>query len=138
MKKTLALLMALAMILCLCACGAAEESPAPAPTEAPAASDSDTQPAPAADDSSSNVVIMTAPAGSGLNEEKFTKAEQCIGQSVEDLIEAIGEPNRSEYSSSCLVENAEDGILYYDDYGFYVFSLKDSDGSETVQSVLEL
>lgn len=145
MKKLLALLLAVMMTLCLCACGGdtAEEAPEevapPVEEEAPASDTDIPETAPAAD-SSSDVVV--APAAdeedSGINEEMFATAEECIGLNVADLFAAIGEPDSTEYSSSCLVEDAEDGVLYYNDYGFYVYSLKEADGTETVQDVLEL
>lgn len=144
MKRIIALLMALVMILCLCACGAKEEPAAPAASEsntqpaAPAASESDAQPAAPAADSASNVVVAPAAEEESVNGEMFALAEECISLPVSDLFAAIGEPDSTEYSSSCLVEDAEDGVLYYNDYGFYVFSLREADGTETVQAILEL
>lgn len=143
MKKLLALLLAVVMILCLCACGAKEEAPEdvapPVEEEAPASETDLPETAPAADSSSDVVVAPVAEdEDSGINEEMFATAEECIGLNVADLFAAIGEPDSTEYSSSCLVEDAEDGVLYYNDYGFYVYSLKEADGTETVQDVLEL
>lgn len=144
MKKLLALLLAVMTILCLCACGAKTEEPAPAEA-APAVeetddSETDVPEVPTAADSSSDVVVAPAAAAeeSSVDEEMFATAEECIGLNVSDLYAAIGEPDSSEYSSSCLVEDAEDGVLYYNAYGFYVYSLKESDGTETVQAILEL
>lgn len=55
------------------------------------------------------------------------------GASVSDLIAAIGSPNSSTYSSSCLVIGAEDGELYYD--GFSVGTLRYSDGREVIVGI---
>lgn len=144
MKKMLALLLALMMVLSLCACGGKEESPveeekpeAPVETEA---TDSDLAAEPV-EASSGDVVV--APQGaaeeeSGVNQEMFELAIECIGLSPADLYAAVGEPESTEYTSSCLEDNAEDGMLYYNDYGFYVWTLRYPDGTETIQDVLEM
>ena len=134
MKKIFAFLMAAALIFLFGACGAKREAQAPA---APAESVTNIETAPAASDSSTNVTVAAPAEEEGLNEEALEAAQACIGESVEMLFATIGEPDSSEYGSSCLVEGAEDGVLYYTDYGFYVYSLKTADG-ETVQDVQEL
>jgi len=65
----------------------------------------------------------------------YEKALTFVDQPLEDLIAEIGEPNSSEYASSCLVvgEDGEDGILYYD--GFFVTTYR-HDGAETVIDVI--
>ena len=55
-----------------------------------------------------------------------------VGASVEELYDAIGEPESSQYASSCEQDNADDGMLFYD--GFYVWTLRTADG-ETVRAV---
>ncbi len=60
-------------------------------------------------------------------------AEGMIGESTSALYAAIGSPNSSAYTTSCLVADGEDGLLYYD--GFTVYCLKYADGSEVVISV---
>lgn len=55
------------------------------------------------------------------------------GGDVSALIAAIGSPNSSTYSSSCLVIGAEDGELYYD--GFSVGTIRYPDGSELIIGV---
>ncbi len=65
----------------------------------------------------------------------YEKALTFVDQPLEDLIAEIGEPNSSEYASSCLVigEDGEDGVLYYD--GFIVTTYRQGD-AETVIDVL--
>lgn len=58
-------------------------------------------------------------------------AKEYVGQPVEELFAAIGEPISADYASSCLGPG-EDGELVYD--GFVVYSYKEN-GSEVVQSV---
>ena len=55
-----------------------------------------------------------------------------VGASVEELYDAIGEPESSQYASSCEQDNADDGMLFYD--GFYVWTLRTDEG-ETVRAV---
>lgn len=144
MKKLLALLLAFGMLLCLCACGAKEEAPAEEEKpEAPVlaeATDTDlaTEPVEA---SSGDVVVAppaAAAAASDVDQDMFEQAIECIGLTPTDLIAAIGEPESTEYTSSCLEDNAEDGMLYYNEYGFYVWTLRYTDGTETIQDVLEM
>ena len=146
MKKQIALALILGLLLCLCACGAKDDAPAAAVSEETpaetAASTADLEPQEApAEASAGNVVVAPQAAGeeeSGLDQEMFELAMDCIGLSPAELFATIGEPDGTEYSSSCLVDNAEDGMLYYTAYGFYVWTLRDADGSETVQDVLEM
>lgn len=58
-------------------------------------------------------------------------AEEYVGQPVEELFAAIGEPISADYATSCLGPG-EDGELVYD--GFVVYSYKEGD-SEVVHSV---
>ncbi len=46
------------------------------------------------------------------------------GKPLSELIEAIGEPNASDYASSC-IGSGEDGNLYYD--GFTVYTYREGD-----------
>ena len=141
MNKMLALLLAVLMMLSLCACGAKEEAPAEA--EAPAVEESATDTEDlgqdqAAMDSASNVVVAPVEEeeeGPAVNEEMFALAEDCLGRGLDELYAAIGEPDSIAYSSSCLEEEAEDGELLYEGYGFYVSTLRRADGSESIQYV---
>ena len=164
MKKWIILTLALALLLCLCACGAKEsasveeaassetliltqdeaapEEEAAAP-EAPNASDSDSDmdlPSPI-EDSSSNVVVAPQAAQaeeSGMDQEMFNLATDRRGLGLDDLYAAVGEPDGgAEYSTSCLEDDAEDGTLYYNEYGFFVWTLRYANGDEIVKDVLE-
>lgn len=96
-----------AILLCLCLfTTAALTAPEVLPAEAPAAA----------------VASLDDPAET---------ARALIGEPVEALIEAIGEPQSSDYAPSCLVDG-EDGNWYYD--GFIVYTLRTADG-ETVYDV---
>ena len=80
--------------------------------------------------------MKNADAAGSLNEEKYEKALACVGESVDVLYEAIGEPeSEPHYASSCLEMGAQDGQLYYDADGFYVTTLK-NDSGETVMGVV--
>ncbi len=67
--------------------------------------------------------------------EKLEAAKGLIGAEVAELYEAIGEPQETAYVTSCIGDGA-DGELYYD--GFNVYTYRDTDGTETVQDVLEV
>ena len=55
-----------------------------------------------------------------------------MGRSAAELAAAIGQPNSTEYASSC-IGDGEDGIWYYD--GFTVYTYRGTDGSERVEDV---
>ncbi len=146
MKKFMALLMALSMLLCLCACGGGTEDPAPEAAPEEAASEAnlaeEEAPAPAEEPASGGNVILPEDEQEqeedSVNREMFELARSCIGLGPDDLFAAIGEPDSDEYTSSCLEENAEDGALFYNEYGFYVWTLRYTDGREIIQDVIEL
>ena len=137
MKKIFALLLALLMLVGLCACGAAETEEVVESAEKTVLVE---EPVVEEAASASDVTVREAQTEevSALDEEKFAEAEGCIGESADTLIETLGEPSFTEYASSCMEMNAEDGVLYYNQYGFYVYTLRSSDGTETVMAVLEL
>ena len=66
-------------------------------------------------------------------QDKKSIAESMIGSSASALISAIGSPNSSSYTESCLVIGGEDGFLNYD--GFTVETIRRADGSELVYDV---
>ena len=68
---------------------------------------------------------------SSVAEESAT-AESLIGEDVQALINAIGEPESTAYQDSCAVADAQDGFWTYD--GFTVVTLKTAEG-ETVQDI---
>lgn len=143
MKKTIALPLAgaLTLTILLSACaGPAGSSPEPTPTPTPAASPSasvepsapeqsgpsqETEPAA---QTPSEEPAQTSAAENPLKDE----AVNCIGQSVSDLIDAIGEPQARDYAPSCLGDG-EDGELAYD--GFTVYTYREGN-TETVTDVL--
>lgn len=139
---------ALALTALLAACGEPQGGVSPS---APSGSVQDTQtPAPSG---SAQDTQTSAPSGSA---ESTTPAQQSseepsagtpepsdpevlkelaltfIGEDVDDLIAAIGEPSGSDYAPSCL-GSGEDGELFYD--GFSVYTYREGD-TETVQDVL--
>ena len=121
--RIITLILCLVLALSMTACGgAAKEAPAasaaPAETETPA----ETEP-PAAED---------AGAAPAYDEAAYAAAQSCVGRTAEELIAAIGEPEDTQYAPSCLVEDGEDGMLYYD--GFYVWTVK-TDTEELVHEV---
>ena len=67
--------------------------------------------------------------------DQMAAAQNCIGKSVAELYEAIGEPPQgSDYAPSCLNPGkGEDGELYYD--GFTVATYREGD-TETVRDVV--
>ena len=133
MKKTIALLLLLGLMMSAAACGALNaDDPAPAEeTEVPvealmAASESD----------AAALAAIEPPASvtdaSVVDEESFAQAQELVGEPVNALYEAIGEPTDSQYAVSCLEDGAEDGMLYYD--GFYVWTLR-TEQDEIVHAV---
>ena len=137
MKRLMIAALALSMSVCLCACGSSQTSSAEEANSQPLSPVMDT--APASDSSAADTAALppasetdaqpeeTAPANG-----RYTEAQEYIGRSAAELIAALGEPQSSEYASSCDVENAEDGMLQYD--GFYVWTLKTAD-DELVRDV---
>lgn len=132
---------ALALTVLLTACGEpqGEASPSPSPSSSPAPSVSSSaepsvstapseQPA-ASPTSDEQPSASPTPAGP---EDLKELAMTFIGENVEDLIDAIGEPTGSDYAPSCL-GSGEDGELFYD--GFSVYTYREGD-TETVQDVL--
>ena len=123
MKKAVIMLLCAALALSLAACGEPAANPTePAGTEPAAVESTPAATEPAAAESE--------PAGSG--ESLLETAKTFEGAPLADLIEAIGEPESSDYAPSCLGEG-EDGNLYYD--GFTVYTYRDTDGEETVNYV---
>ena len=107
------------------------ETPAPAAeTEKPVPTE-EAQPAPA------DVPEESAqPEETGADNEKYQIALGLVGKTVEELYEAIGYPETSDYGPSCIGEPGDkDGQLDYE--GFSVFTLvKAKTGEETIVDVL--
>ncbi len=66
-------------------------------------------------------------------EEAKAAALLCVGGTTAELYEKIGEPESSDYAPSCLGPG-EDGNLYYDTYGFIVYTYRENN-AETVRDV---
>lgn len=146
MKRLIALLLACMMIFALCACnkdsGTVDSTPKPTAVPKNAAKEV----AASNSDAAANAQSHVPPASSTDTEEdadtaaipgdvlvNMAIAEAYVGQSVELLYEALGEPaEEPQYAASCLEEGAEDGMLLYD--GFYVWTIR-TDTEETVHSV---
>ena len=135
MKKTpVLLILALVFALTLCACGSSSSAAsAPAAPAAPTA-----EPAPTA--APTEAPAVEAPVEEPPAEPEADPVEEIKalvlsmkGEPIEDLIAIIGEPNSSDYGSSCLIQGGKDGMLFYD--GFTVYTLVQPDGTETVYDV---
>lgn len=142
MKKTLIAFLCAVLALCLTGCGG-EAAPEPSPevkleTLAPIQTVEEVMEASAADAQARAEEAPASATDAELDEEAFAAAEACVGLTAEELYAAVGEPTGDvSYASSCLEENAEDGMLFYDELGFYVWTVRNADG-ETVHAVYPL
>lgn len=139
MKKTIALPLAgaltLTVLLSACA-GRAGSEPTPTPAAGPTASAEPSAPDQAGPAQESGSAVQTPPAEPAQTPVSAAAsrdaAVKCIGQSVSDLIAAIGQPLARDYAPSCLGDG-EDGELIYD--GFTVYTYREGT-AETVTDVL--
>ena len=149
MKRIFITALAAAAVLCLCACGAADE-PERVPltpvevhqTAEPASgSEADTPPqeAPASETDIAEPPAAEAPveeeeedASAREKQARFEQAEALIGHPAQELFDILGEPESSQYASSCEVDGGEEGMQFYD--GFYVWTLRTAE-EETVRAV---
>lgn len=137
MKKMIALLFMLGLMMSFAACGAQEAvvSDALEPVEATAEPIA-VEEIMAASETDAAVLAEIEPPASDtdivVDEDGYAKAQELVGQPVEALYEAIGEPSDSQYAASCLEDNAEDGMLFYE--GFYVWSLR-TEEDEVIHAV---
>lgn len=128
MKKLIAITLCALLALSLAACGGADKKE-PAPTEAPAVS----TPAPTEVPAVTEVPAAPSEAPAAPADdvaETVAKILSMKDQPVQDLYDLVGQPNDSDYSSSCLVSGGKDGQLFYD--GFTVYTLVQPDGTETI------
>ena len=129
----------LGLCLGLAACAAGGGTGAPAATEAPATPTQEEILAASAADAA-ELGEDTPPASdtdADIFAAAFEEAGRCVGQPVDELYQALGEPTEASYAASCLEEDAEDGILIYSDFGFYVWTLRTAD-AELVHAVYPL
>ena len=157
MKKIIAIMFAVSALLTLAACGEDESAdigviggqdgptvvvtatpvepeatPEPAPVSTPEATPEATPeptPEPTPDPTPEPTPEPTPKPMDALDAK--AAAESLIGESIDALYAAIGEPASSDYAPSCLGPG-EDGNLYYD--GFVVYTYRE-DGMETVEYV---
>ena len=124
MKKLLPIL----LCLLLCACTekpAPEQQPAQPPQSAPAV------------ETAAPVMESAAPAAEtqapAPKQSLFDAAKALEGESVEELLSAVGEPvSREEYMPSCLGDG-EDGLWHYADFDVYTYR---EGGRESVYAVM--
>ena len=81
------------------------------------------------------LIFLCAACGTGKNIKNI--AEECIGDTVEELYDAIGEADYTEEGTSCLEANGKDIFLYYEESGFYVYVLQKEDGTKIVKEIIE-
>ena len=129
MKKIIVALMLVMSLMVLCAgCGSSEapasETAAVSATMAPV---EEAAPEEAAQPEEEAVQTEEEPVS---GEDAKELAMGMTGSPVEELFAAVGEPNSTEYTTSCLIPTGEDGLLYYD--GFTVSTIKYPDGTELV------
>lgn len=140
MKKTLLPMLCAALLFSLAACGGAAEPEATpeltelAPVEAVSAEE---EAASAADAEALKKEPAASATDAEVDEAALAAAEACVGQTLEELYAAVGEPDSASYAASCLEENAEDGMLFYPDLGIYVWTVRGESG-EVVHAVYPL
>lgn len=113
------------------ATAAAEATEVPTVTQEPSAQATEVPMVTAEPSGSDNSELTDAV--SATDSPEMTEAKNYVGQSVDELYSAMGEPNSSEYTESCLVADGQDGLLYYD--GFTVSTVIYADGTEMILAV---
>lgn len=135
MKKTLLLIVTLIFtVLILSACGSEKHEPTivvetPAPVTETAKPEPSMEVLPEVDIPEESA----QPEYTGLDNEKYQAALGLIGENVEELYKAIGNPEYQDYGPSCLGDYDSDGQLDYE--GFSVFTVVKGE-VETVYDVL--
>ena len=129
MKKIIVCLLLLGLMAGLCACGGGEPAATPEPAVTPEPTPDMTEILAASASDAELAAQQLPPASSTdattMDEEMYNLALECIGLTVEELYEVIGEPGDVQYQASCdgeEGEEAEDGMLFYD--GFYVWTVR--------------
>lgn len=139
MKKNwiVALTLMMALTVFCTACGGndapakeAEATELPTVTAPPEGAEADEDTMLTADDNSAPERRDRESYLASMSPEQRKVEEELIGATVDDLYKAIGKPKNAEYTTSCLVADGEDGMLYYD--GFYVATTRFPNGTEYV------
>ena len=134
MKKIVMIVLCLSLLLCGCGGAPAETTAPKTPVETTAPIET-TVPETTVPETTAAEAETTDPETTEETEpvdEARVLAESCIDKSVEELYKLIGEPDSADYAPSCLDENGEDGILYYEN--FIVYTYREGD-NETVSFV---
>lgn len=134
MKKIVILMLCLSLLLCGCGSAPAETT-APKANETTAPVETTAAPVETTVPETTAAAETTAPETTEETDavdEARVLAESCIDKSVEELYKLIGQPDSADYAPSCLDENGEDGMLYYEN--FIVYTYREGD-SETVTFV---
>ena len=121
MRKLWSIMLVLILAVGLVGCSSSGE-------ESSAAQESSAEESVAAEESS----MAEESAAEESQSEAQATAESLIGEDVQALIDAIGEPESTAYQDSCAVADAQDGFWTYD--GFTVVTLSTAVG-ETVQDI---
>ena len=129
MKKIVVCLLLISLISGLCACGGGSAAATPEPAQTPVPTPDMTEILAASASDAEQAAQQLPPASStdatAMDEQMYALAQECIGLTVEELYELIGEPGDVQYQASCEGEEgeeAEDGMLFYD--GFYVWTVR--------------
>ena len=132
-KRSLLLVGVLTLSVLLAACGTPQAGPSPSQPSPSASGQESQSPAPTqpAETTTPSQPASEEPSASGPEAMKEL-AMTFIDKSVEELIDAIGEPSGTDYAPSCL-GSGEDGELFYD--GFSVYTYREGN-TETVKDVL--
>ncbi len=128
MRKLWSIMLVLILAVGLVGCSSSGEESSAAQESSAAAQESSAEESVAAEESSAT----EESAAEESQSEAQATAESLIGEDVQTLIDAIGEPESTAYQDSCAVADAQDGFWTYD--GFTVVTLKTAEG-ETVQDI---
>ena len=129
MKKLWSIMLVLILAISLVGCSSSGEESSAVQESSAAVQESSAEESVAAEESSSEAEESAAEESQS---EAQATAESLIGEDVQALIDAIGEPESTAYQDSCAVADAQDGFWTYD--GFTVVTLKTAEG-ETVQDI---
>ena len=132
MKKTLCLCLA-AVLLALCACGTKSADPAPSAAPTPTPTTAPVTPPPGMDVTLPGTASAAPAAETAAPEISDTLriAQSLIDESVDKLLEALGEPDFVDHAPSC-IGPGEDGEYHYGSVVVYTYR---DDSGEVVKDV---